>query len=29
MADTVSVAEIVIGPEYTGELVVGVLPLVV
>jgi hypothetical protein len=29
MASTVSVAETVIGPEYTVELVVGVEPLVV
>jgi hypothetical protein len=29
MAANVSVAETVIGPEYTGELVVGVAPLVV
>jgi hypothetical protein len=29
MACTVSVAEIAIGPAYTGELVVGVAPLVV
>jgi hypothetical protein len=29
MALTVSVAEIMIGPEYIGELVVGVFPLVV
>jgi hypothetical protein len=29
MAEIVSVAEAVIGPAYTGELVVGVDPLVV
>jgi hypothetical protein len=29
MAFTVSLAETLTGPEYTGELVVGVAPLVV
>jgi hypothetical protein len=29
MASSVSEADTVMGPEYTGELVVGVAPLVV